>query len=118
MELSGIKFALILFLPIAVWFVLMLFFILLLSPFIRKVFVKPREIEKEMKEALQTERALIEEKMQKGEVSSCNDIATSLERQRSIIKDGIRRMRKAYNEESGYAALKKEMNKDIRDIFK
>jgi Na+-transporting methylmalonyl-CoA/oxaloacetate decarboxylase gamma subunit len=116
--ISGIKFALLLLGFVVAFLLLITLFILVLSPLIKREFDKPNEIEKELKGTLESEQTFIKEKLQKGEISSCKDVATFLERQRGIIREGLKRMRRAYNEESGSDDFHKELKKDIRDIFK
>jgi uncharacterized membrane protein len=101
MELSGIKFLLIYLSPVAVFAVLMFFLILLLSPLINRQFDSNKPIEKELKEKLRADRELIEEGIQKGNIS-CEEIATHLKEERRLIREGLRRIWRARREESGW----------------
>jgi len=112
MELSGIKFLLIYLSPVALFAVLMFFLILLLSPLINRQFDSQKPIEKELKDKLKADRELIEEGIQKGNIS-CEEIATHLKQERRLIKEGLGRIWRARREESGWNDFMKASRIDI-----
>ncbi len=112
MELSGIKFLLILLSPIALFAVLMFFLTLFLSPLINRQFDSQKPIEKELKDKLKADQEWIDEEMQKGNIS-CEEVATHLKQEFRLIREGIVRIWRARREESGWNDFMKASRIDI-----
>ena len=114
MEFTGINLILLLFAPLSIIFLL----VLLLSPLINRNFDSHKSIEQELNKDLRDEVERARDEFKQGKVLTKEEREIRVRKVRRLVMDGMRKIMRAHNEESGANDFNKELKKDLKDIFK
>jgi hypothetical protein len=114
MEFTGMNLLLLLFAPLSIIFLL----VLLLSPLINRNFDRHKTIKQQLNKDLRHEVEEARDDFNQGKVLTKAERDIRIRRVKRLVKDGMRKIISAHNEESGADDFKKELKKDIKDIFK